>query len=493
MELDKRHIIYPQAILQPERAAHLRPETILVMAQVIVTLHNDMLSAPMKGGFALLDGKVSPALVDNSALFDFGEMATIGPWINKQGALVLDFVFDIGLKNARCVRHGRKVQILAREGALASRAPPDASGQPTNKAEVDWVLMSVEDGTRDMTWEQIEEGAEKLRVKGGKTAQIVARAGPLVSGALPDAYGQPTNKAAADWLLMGAEEGTRDMTWEQIEEGADKLRAEGGCKGGKTAQIVARAGALVSGAPCDDSGQPTNKAAVDWMFMGAEKGTRGVTWQEIEEGADELRVEGGDICKTAASRKRKGEGGLRGNDAMKVASLARGQDDRHSHACILPWCGMFCTPTHIVRAGKKDTLCIRHGCRVAQKKIYGFSENLCRNCHQTATQCKAAVCTYIAFSSFFFLLFSLSFLVSPFSSSLKTRNLSPKMYKKRQKNSRGCAPHHFLTSLRPSHPPRCVPLSMSACIVCLQCCLLTLTVYLASVCISKIEYETCGR
>jgi len=27
-----------------------------------------------------------------------------------------------------------------------------------------------------------------------------------------------------DWALMGAEEGTRDITWEQIEEGADKLR-----------------------------------------------------------------------------------------------------------------------------------------------------------------------------------------------------------------------------------------------------------------------------
>jgi len=335
VELDKRHIIYPQAILQPERAAHLRPETILVMAQVIVTLHNDMLSAPMKGGFALLDGKVSPALVDNSALFDFGEMATIGPWINKQGALVLDFVFDIGLKNARCVRHGRKVQILAREGALASRAPPDASGQPTNKAEVDWVLMSVEDGTRDMTWEQIEEGAEKLRVKGGKTAQIAARAGPLVSGALPDAYGQPTNKAAADWLLMGAEEGTRDMTWEDIEEGADKLRREGGA-----------------------------------------------------------------TCKTAASRKRKSEGGIRTRNAMKAACLTMRQDDRHSHACILPECGMFCTPEVVTMrtARTKTVIRFRHLCSVAQKQKYGLSEHMRRKCHRTAAQCKAAVCTYIACS-----------------------------------------------------------------------------------------------
>ena len=193
---------------------------------------------------------------------------------------------------------------------------------------------------------------------------------------------------------MGAEEGTRDMTWEEIEEGADKLRFEGG----KTTQIVAQAGALVRGAPCDDSGQPMKKAALGWMFMGAEKGTIGMTWQEIEEVAAVLRGEGGSKCKTAASRKRKREGGLKGNDANKVACLARGQDDSHSHACILSKCGMFCTPSIIVRAWKKDTLCFRHGCQVAQKTIYGCSEHWCRNCHQTATQCKATVCTYIACS-----------------------------------------------------------------------------------------------
>jgi hypothetical protein len=77
--LDKRHIIHPQAILQPECAANLRPESILAMAQVFVTIHNDIFRAPMKGGFALLDDKVWPALVENSALFDFGEMARIGP------------------------------------------------------------------------------------------------------------------------------------------------------------------------------------------------------------------------------------------------------------------------------------------------------------------------------------------------------------------------------------------------------------------------------
>jgi len=83
---------------------------------------------------------------------------------------------------------------------------------------------------------------------------------------------------------MGAKEGTRDMTWEEIEEGSDKFRVKGGRKGGKTAQIVARAGALVSGAPHDDSSKPTNKAAVDWIVMGAEEGTRDMTWKEIEEG-----------------------------------------------------------------------------------------------------------------------------------------------------------------------------------------------------------------
>jgi hypothetical protein len=35
-----------------------------------------------------------------------------------------------------------------------------------------------------------------------------------------------------DWIIMGAEEGKRDMTWKEIEKGADKLRVEGSRKGG---------------------------------------------------------------------------------------------------------------------------------------------------------------------------------------------------------------------------------------------------------------------
>ena len=98
--LDTRHIVHPQAIFQPERAANLRPENILAMAKVFVTLHNNILSVPMKGGLVLLNDKVSTALVEDSALFDFGKMVRISPWINKQGVLVLDCVFDNGLKNA---------------------------------------------------------------------------------------------------------------------------------------------------------------------------------------------------------------------------------------------------------------------------------------------------------------------------------------------------------------------------------------------------------
>jgi len=217
-----------------------------------------------------------------------------------------------------------------------------------------------------------------------------------LSRSLGSSCGQPTNKAAMDWMLMGAEEGTRDMTWGEIEEGANKLRA----KGGNATQMVARAGALVCGAPSDASGRPTNKVAADWLLMGAERGTRDMTWEQIEAGADKLRGEGGAICKTAASRKRKSEGGIRTGNATKAACLAKGQDDSHSHACILPKCGMFCTPEcrPSRTSSTKTDICFHHLCRVPPKTIYGLRKHMCRKCHRTAAQCRAAVCTYIACS-----------------------------------------------------------------------------------------------
>jgi len=128
--------------------------------------------------------------------------------------------------------------------SLASRVPNDDSGQPTNKAAADWLIMGAEEGTRDMTWEEIEEGADKLRegadklrVKGGEASQIVARAGAAKHGAQAEASEHASNLNAMNYLLNGAEEGCRGKTQEQITERAAKKRKEGGdtCKGKKEA------------------------------------------------------------------------------------------------------------------------------------------------------------------------------------------------------------------------------------------------------------------
>jgi len=86
---------------------------------------------------------------------------------------------------------------------------------------------------------------------------------------------------------MGAEKGTRDMIWAQIEEGADKLRVEGG----EAAQIKARAGASRRGAPANASGQASKLDAVNWQLMGAEKECMGKMQEQIAEGATKKRKE----------------------------------------------------------------------------------------------------------------------------------------------------------------------------------------------------------
>ena len=109
-----------------------------------------------------------------------------------------------------------------------------------------------------------------------------------------------------------------------------------------------------------------------------------MTSEEIEKGATKKREKSGDICKSAASRKKKREGGLRGGNAQKVASLARGQDNSHSHVCILPVCRMFCTPKSKAEGGPKNemgTVCLRHGCQVTKTTVNGFSEHMRRSCH----------------------------------------------------------------------------------------------------------------
>jgi len=161
-----------------------------------------------------------------------------------------------------------------------------------------------------------------------------------------------------------------------------------------------RENAIASGAPPDASGRPTNKAAVDWLLMGADEGTGDMTWEQIEEGVAKLRGKGGAIFKTAASRKHKSEGGLRTAKANKATWLVVAQDDSHSHACVLPECRLFCTPEcrPSQTSSTKTIGALRHSCRVAQKQIYGRKKHMCRKCHRTATQCTAAVCTYIACS-----------------------------------------------------------------------------------------------
>jgi len=82
----------------------------------------------------------------------------------------------------------------------------------------------------------------------------------------------------------------------------------------------------------------------------------------------------------------------------KATYLVIRQDDCHSHACIVPECGMFCPPEVVTSNAGKTTIRFRHFCRVAQKQIHGQSVHMCRKCHHTAAQCTAAVCTYITCS-----------------------------------------------------------------------------------------------
>jgi len=194
---------------------------------------------------------------------------------------------------------------------------------------------------------------------------------------------------------MGAEEGTHDMMWEEIEEGADELRVKGGRKGGKASQIVARAWAAKHWAPTNALGLASKLDAVNYALNGGEEGCSDKTREHIAEGATKKRKEGGELCKTEALRKRKRKGSRRGGETMKTVFVVKAQDDCHSHACIQPECGMFCTPG--VRKGRKDkdNLCICYSCQVYKKETYSLDKHICRNCHQTGKQCWTTVCAYI--------------------------------------------------------------------------------------------------
>jgi len=64
-------------------------------------------------------------------------------------------------------------------------------------------------------------------------------------------------------MIMGAEKGTHDMTWEEIEEGADMLRV----KGSTAAQITLRAGAAKHGAPANALGLASRSDAMNFFFF----------------------------------------------------------------------------------------------------------------------------------------------------------------------------------------------------------------------------------
>jgi len=76
------------------------------------------------------------------------------------------------------------------------------------------------EGRRGNILLQVAEGAGKKRKEGGKkggeASQITARAGAAKQGAPADASGQASNLDAVNWRIMGAEEGCRDQTQQQI-------------------------------------------------------------------------------------------------------------------------------------------------------------------------------------------------------------------------------------------------------------------------------------
>ena len=74
-----------------------------------------------------------------------------------------------------------------------------------------------------------------------------------------------------------------------------------------------------------------------------------------DRGGGNKEKERGGTNTTAASKQLKVEGGLRGSNKAKAKHLALGQHESHSHVCILPQCGVFCTPNKKIRVGKSDT------------------------------------------------------------------------------------------------------------------------------------------
>jgi len=264
---------------------------------------------------------------------------------------------------------GTSAQTKARFAAAGRGAPRNAkTGQASNTAGLDYLLMGGARGTRSLTWRQSEDGEQKLKVKGGESTQVVARIGAVFCGAPLNAAGQASDTVGLDYLLMGGARGTRSLTWRQ------KLKM----KGGEASQGVARASAAFVGAPVDaETGQASARAGVLYALAGGMEGCAGKSWTQIEAKGDKRRKEGLKAGTTTAV----------GNH--RQAALA----EHHSHICKSSRCDKRCTPS----MDANGKLRIVHTCTDPFKSANrpaGLANHICRKCHQSGIVCRTKVCSY---------------------------------------------------------------------------------------------------
>ena len=165
-------------------------------------------------------------------------------------------------------------------------------------------------------------------------------------------------------------------TWRQIEDGAQRLRSKGRSKGGEVAQFVARTGAAFCGAPVNEEGRASNAAGILLITAGGWEKCAGESWAWIEAGWTKQRNEvqkAGHITQT---------------ETHHQAALAA----HHSHICKSPLCVRGCTPT----TNDRGYVHMTHTCMDPsnRRRPDGLGLHLCRQCHQSGTVCKTAVCKY---------------------------------------------------------------------------------------------------
>ena len=90
-------------------------------------------------------------LPQDAAFHKFNEMSTIGPWIDRQGMLQLDYVSGAGLKGARCVRNGnaRKDALIESGGYMVNE-----HGVRCIKGYTTWAICAQK-FTKPMHWVSI--------------------------------------------------------------------------------------------------------------------------------------------------------------------------------------------------------------------------------------------------------------------------------------------------------------------------------------------------